>query len=111
MEVKIEFTRRLCRVGNRYGLFHTWEFYSQEVMALSPTLHGGVGGPPRRDSQVFALVEFEDAVERVDPSLIRFCDEDHDFIMKINEIERRGAGEVSEPLNAVPVNIAKLKKE
>lgn len=76
MEAKIEFTRRLCRVGNRYGLFHTWEFYSQEVMALSPTLHGGVGGPPRRDSQVLLLLSLKMPWKELIRHLL-------DFVMKI----------------------------
>lgn len=62
-EVEIKQERRLCTVNGKTGYFHTWEHYT--------TSYGQSG--------VYGLVEFEDGVRRVDPMLIKFCDEENEM--------------------------------
>ena len=70
-DFKVEWETRLCEVDGRIGYFHTWEQFSKPVGA-SPLM----GGPPAGViSQVFAIVEFADGVERVDPVYIKFIEE------------------------------------
>lgn len=74
MEIKQE--RRLCTVNGETGYFHTWEHYSKPVPA-SPL----VGGEPAGVySIVHGIVEFEDGVRRVDPTKIKFCDEENKML-------------------------------
>ena len=71
MDVNICQETRLCKVGDEYGYFHTWEHYSKPLPA-SPL----VGGEPAGVfSQVFGIVEFHDGVRRVDPTQIKFHDD------------------------------------
>lgn len=59
--------RRICTVGRenpRTGYFHCWEHFSKPVPA------GVING-------VFGIVEMTDGVHRVDPTDIKFCDEEH----------------------------------
>ena len=65
MEIKEE--RRLCTVKGETGYFHTWENYSKPLAA-------GVF------SKIFGIVEFEDGVRRVDPTKIKFCDEENEML-------------------------------
>ena len=60
-------------MNGKVGYFHTWEHYSQPVEA-SPLVGGSPAGIY---SRVFGIVEFTDGVERVDPTEIKFCDEDN----------------------------------
>lgn len=62
MEIKQE--RRLCTVNGEAGYFHTWEQYTNS---------SGQGG-------VYGLVEFEDSVRRVEPTCIKFCDEENEML-------------------------------
>lgn len=63
------------------GHFHTWEQYSKPVPA-SPL----VGGEPAGVySIVHGIVEFEDGVRRVDPTKIKFCDEEHEMLSVFNK--------------------------
>ena len=64
---------RFCKVNGKVGYFHTWEHYSQPVEA-SPLVGGSPAGIY---SRVFGIVEFTDGVERVDPTEIKFCDENN----------------------------------
>ena len=64
---------RFCKVNGKVGYFHTWEHYSQPVEA-SPFIGGSPAGIY---SRVFGIVEFTDGVERVDPTEIKFCDENN----------------------------------
>lgn len=77
---------RLCEVDGKFGYFHCWEQYS-DVVAPSPMIGGHPGG---QISHVYGLVEFHgEPVKRVNPTDIKFCDEDNrklyfynDFIKK-----------------------------
>lgn len=72
-EFEITHEKRLCIVNEKHGYFHCWEPYAT-VMAPGLT----IGSPPGGQfSQVYAIVEFADGVERVDPSKIKFVDEDN----------------------------------
>lgn len=78
MEVKQE--RRLCKVKGEIGYFHAWENYSKPL-ADSPL----VGGEPAGVfSKIFGIVEFEDGVRRVDPTGIKFCDEENEILSVFN---------------------------
>ena len=79
MEIKQE--RRLCTVNGEVGYFHTWEQYSKPLEA-SPL----VGGAPAGIfSKIFGIVEFEDGIRRVDPTGIKFCDEENEMLSMFNK--------------------------
>lgn len=83
MKMNIEMPTRLCVVNDRVGHFHLWERYSTPIPA-SPM----IGGEPAGIfSRVYGIVEFDDSVQRVDPSEIKFRDEDTDFLYRINSTE------------------------
>lgn len=65
--------KRLCEVSGETGYFHCWE---QSVT-------------PQR-SQVFAIVEFGDRVERVHVTRLRFIDEDSIALRMFNNIKQKG---------------------
>lgn len=71
--------RRICTVGRknpRTGYFHCWEHFSKPVPAGLT-----IGSPPAGViSYVVGIVEFADGVERVDPTDIRFCDEENHML-------------------------------
>ena len=71
LDMKIEWETRLCKVNGELGYFHTWEQWSN-VIGASPLRGGHPGG---QVSQVYGIVEFKDGVRRVDPTMIKFCDE------------------------------------
>ena len=77
---KIEWHTRMCTVNGKVGYFHTWETYSKPLEA-SP-LRGGA--PAGVFSKVFGIVEFEDGVKRVDPTDIKFCDEENASLSMFN---------------------------
>ena len=79
MEIKQE--RRLCAVNGETGYFHTWEQYSKPIEP-SPMVGGHPGGVV---SYILGIVEFEDGVRRVDPSEIKFCDEEHEMLSMFNK--------------------------
>lgn len=76
LTMNIEWTTRLCTVGDRTGYFHCWEYFSKPLEA-SPLLGGAPAGV---FSKVFGIVEFADGVERVDSADIHFCDEENEML-------------------------------
>ena len=62
---------RLCKVGNELGYFHLWEQWFSVIGASA--LRGG--HPAGQIGQVYGIVEFAGGVRRVDPTEIKFCDE------------------------------------
>lgn len=76
--VNIERGTRLCKVGDRTGYFHSWEHYSKPIEA-SPLIGGAPAGV---FSCIFAIVEFADGVERVDPTRVHFCDEQSSMLYR-----------------------------
>lgn len=69
-EINISYERRPCEVGDRHGYFHCWEQYSD---VITPGLAIG-SHPGGQFSRIFGIVEFEEGVERVDPTQIKFLD-------------------------------------
>ena len=75
---------RLCKVNNELGYFHCWEHFSQPVPAGLT-----IGSPPAGViSYVSGIVEFEDGVRHVDPTEIKFCDEEHAALSVWNKYEK-----------------------
>lgn len=75
-----EWKIRLCEVDGRYGYFHTWEQYS-EIIPPSLLKGGHSGGVV---AGVFAIVEFQEGVERVEPTKLKFIDAVHDNVLETN---------------------------
>lgn len=73
MNMTLSYETRLCTVDGKYGYFHTWEHYSKPLPA-SPLIGGEPAGV---FSRVFGIVEFSDGIHRVDPTEIKFADEEH----------------------------------
>lgn len=69
-EINISYSRRLCKVRDRHGYFHCWEQYG-DVIAPGLVIGSHPGG---QFSRIFGIVEFEEGVERVDPTKIKFLD-------------------------------------
>lgn len=80
-DFKFSLKTRLCKVDNEIGLFHCWEQYSD---VIPPGIMIG-SHPGGQIARLNGIVEFEDGVRRVDPTNIKFIDEDHEFIHGINE--------------------------
>lgn len=75
---------RLCKVNNELGYFHCWEHYSNPVPAGLT-----IGSPPAGViSYVSGIVEFDDGIRRVDPTAIKFCDEEHSNLCALNKYEK-----------------------
>lgn len=103
----LRYELRLCKVKDELGYFHCWEHFSKPVPADL-----AIGSPPagvidyvsgivefeddirirRIDpgviSYVSGIVEFEDGVRRVDPTEIKFCDEEHADLCALNKYEK-----------------------
>lgn len=77
--------RRLCKVKEETGYFHVWENYSKPL-AASPMIGGEPAGA---FSKIFGIVEFEDGVRRVDPTDIKFCDEENGMLTVLNDPMKR----------------------
>lgn len=79
--IEISYKTRLCKVGNEIGDFLCWEQYANVVgPGLAAGSHNG-----GQLAQVYGIVEFADGVRRVDPSNIKFIDEDHQMINELNK--------------------------
>lgn len=84
-EVEIKQERRLCAVNGETGYFHTWEQYSKPLEA-SPLVGGAPAGV---FSKIFGVVEFKDGIRRVDPTEIKFCDEENEMLSVFNKKESK----------------------
>ena len=82
--IKIYWETRLCKVDGELGYFHTWEQYSRPIGA-SPMVGGAPAGV---FSCLYGIVEFEDRIQRVDPSKIQFCDEVGGALHVMNKFEK-----------------------
>lgn len=82
-DIEVRWETRLCTVDRETGYFHTWEHFSKPVPAGLT-----VGSPPAGVmSIVSGIVEFEDGVRRVDPTQIKFCDEQNEMLHAFNRKE------------------------
>lgn len=79
-EMVITQERRLCTVKGETGYFHAWENYSKPL-AASPMIGGEPAGV---FSKIFGIVEFEDGVRRVEPTCIKFCDDENEMLSVFN---------------------------
>ena len=77
-DLQIKWGTRICEVGDRIGFFHTWEQWSKPVGESAI-------------SMLFGIVEFPEGIERVDPTQIKFVDDEHDVLCQLwrAEVERR----------------------
>lgn len=82
MDIEVKRETRLCKVGDEYGYFHTWEQYSVPI-PKSPLIGGAPAGVI---AQVFGIVEFADGVRRVQPYELIFCDEQSCCLAQLNAI-------------------------
>ena len=84
VDITAKCERRLCKVNNELGYFHCWEHYSNPVPAGLT-----IGSPPADViSYVSGIVEFEDGVRHVDPTEIKFCDEEHATLCAFNKRQK-----------------------
>ena len=65
VDFTLKYERRLCKVKDELGYFHCWEHYSEPVPAGLT-----IGSPP------------------VDPTEIKFCDEEHAALSVWNNYEK-----------------------
>ena len=72
----IRWKTRDCEVDGRYGYFHMWEQYSDI------NVFGGTS------AQVYGIVEFAEGIERVDPSKIKFIDQEHAELVMVNKFRK-----------------------
>lgn len=79
-EMLVKQERRLCKVKEETGYFHARENCSKPL-AASPMIGGEPAGV---FSKIFGIVEFEDGVRRVDPTEIKFCDEENEMLSVFN---------------------------
>ena len=107
VDFTLKYERRLCKVNNELGYFHCWEHFSKPVPASlaigtpSAGVISDISGivefedgvrirrmDPGVISYVSGIVEFEDGVRRVDPTEIKFCDEEHANLCALNKYEK-----------------------
>lgn len=81
LNCEIRWETRLCEVDGELGYFHCWEHWSN-VIDASPLRGGHPGG---QIGQVYGIVEFTDGVRRVDPSKIKFCDEENALLTEMGK--------------------------
>ena len=67
---------RLCKIDEELGYFHCWEQYG-DIIFPGITVGSNPGG---QYSRIFGIVEFDDRIERVDPTKIQFIDETHNYL-------------------------------
>lgn len=84
VDFTLKYERRLCKVKSELGYFHCWEHFSKPVPAGLT-----IGSPPAGVIRyVLGIVEFEDGIRRVDPTEIKFCDEEHTNLCALNKYEK-----------------------
>lgn len=86
--INISWETRLCEVHGELGYFQTWEYFSKPMEA-SPLMGGAPAGV---FSKIFGIVEFSDGVRRVDPTKIKFCDEQNAFLTERNRLHKERHG-------------------
>ena len=78
---------RVIRVNERIGYFHCWEQrQTGEVIHSDPNRKADLTGATM---EVVAIVEFEDGVERVNPTDVEFADEKHQTLRVLNKAARQ----------------------
>ena len=64
--------RRLCEVDGRLGYFHCWESYNDYFYGY-----------------VIGIVEFSDGVQRLDPSRIKFVDDQNRELELLEKVHKK----------------------
>lgn len=100
LNCEIRWETRLCEVDGELGYFHCWEHWSN-VIDASPLRGGHPGG---QIGQVYGIVEFTDGVRRVDPSKIKFCDEENALLTEMAKHHQEGNLE-----SILQMNVDKLR--
>ena len=80
-DITVKHELRLCKVMDELGYFHCWEQWANVVDA-SPLRGGHPGG---QVGQVYGIVEFSDGVRRIEPTKIKFTDEDNMWLSMIEK--------------------------
>lgn len=67
---------RLCKVGEKYGWFHTWEHYRPVSPEFKPSVDGCYAELHMNYiGEIYGIVEFADGIiKRIEPCDISFCD-------------------------------------
>lgn len=86
LNCEIKWETRLCEVNGELGYFHCWEHWSNAI-DTSPLRGGHPGG---QIGQVHGIIEFTDGVRRVDPSKIKFCDEENALLAEMAKHHQEG---------------------
>lgn len=89
IDMNVNLPTRLCEVRGELGYFHLWEQWTNVIDAS--LLRGG--HPAGQIGRVYGIVEFTDGVRRVDPTKIKFCDEENAVLyelVKHNEAMKKG---------------------
>lgn len=81
LNCEIQWQTRLCEVNGELGYFYCWEHWANVIGASA--LRGG--HPGGQVGQVYGIVEFPGGVRRVDPTKIKFCDEQNDILCEMNK--------------------------
>lgn len=81
-DITIKKELRLCKVGKELGYFHCREQYDD---VISPGLTVG-SHPGGQYSRVFGIIEFDDRIERVNPTKIQFVDEIHSYLKAVENV-------------------------
>lgn len=84
LNCEIKWETRFCEVNGEFGYFHCWEHWANVVGASA--LRGG--HPGGQVGQVYGIVEFPGRVRRVDPTKIKFCDEQNTILCEMNKQEK-----------------------
>ena len=84
VDITAKFERRLCKVKDELGYFHCWEHYSEPV----PAGEEPIAKPAGFVSYVSGIVEFDDGIRYVDPTEIKFCDEEHATLCVLNKHQK-----------------------
>lgn len=74
--------RRLCEVDGRLGYFHCWENYATVVPSIG-SLPGG------QESHVIGIVELPDGVQRLDPTCIKFVDDQNRELELLEKVHKK----------------------
>lgn len=88
-DITVKKELRLCHIRGKIGYFHCWEHYSNVVP--ESLLRGG--HPGGTISFVRALVEFSEGMGYADPEDVKFCDETHEVLYAMDNVERENNDE------------------
>lgn len=80
--ITIQPERRLCEVDGKLGYFHCWAQYATTVPQIGP-LPGG------QESHLYGIVEFSNGVQRLDPTCIKFVDDQNRELELLEKVHKK----------------------